>query len=372
MNSTTDTSDTQTSKPKTGMRPNNFDLIRLLAATQVVIYHGIEHLGLDSISDQWWVKLLECFPGVPIFFVLSGFLVSASYERSKSLTQYAANRALRIFPGLWCCLAFSIAVVLLLQPEAFQQASITHVGAWLAAQLTMFQFYNPDFLRSFGVGTLNGSLWTIPVELQFYIALPVVYWLFNRNKRITWRWLIGCFLVGMAVNQVLYVGLVSYREAIWFKLIGCSMIPHIWLFLLGVLLQQNFERLRPFFEGKFAHWLIGHGLMVIAAGSAGLPVGSNYPFPGVALTLAGSTIALAFTVRTLADKLLHHNDISYGVYIYHMVLVNAFIHMNFTGTVTSLICLVVATFVIAYLSWTLIERPAIKLKKRWQVKQSTA
>ena len=217
-----------------GLRPNNFDLIRLLAALQVVTHHGIEHLGLDSVANHWLVEVLKCFPGVPIFFVLSGFLVSASLERSKSLPQYALNRALRIFPGLWCCFAFSVIIVLLLNPELFQQASIKEVFPWVLAQLTMFQFYNPDFLRPFGLGALNGSLWTIPVELQFYFVLPAVYAIFRKGKSSTWMWLVAGIISGLAINQTFKIGFAAYRDTIWYKLFACSMLPYIWLFLLGV------------------------------------------------------------------------------------------------------------------------------------------
>ena len=351
------------------MRPNNFDLIRLLAAIQVVIYHGVEHLKIEGLKDTWLLFILECFPGVPIFFVLSGFLVSASWERSKSLGQYVLNRALRIFPGLWCCFAFSIVVVLCLMPGCFANASVTNLGTWIIAQLTMFQFYNPEFLRPFGVGALNGSLWTIPIELQFYIVLPIVYAVFKRkDSKLNLAWLVPIFLIFMAANQVLFVGLTGHREEMWYKLISVSMLPHFWLFLLGVVLQQHFDSIKHLFTGKLHYWLIVHAIMIYIAWSLGRPTGTNYPFPGVALTLAGTTLAFGFTGRQWADKLLNHNDISYGVYIYHMIVANAFIHLKFTGTYSSLACLLLTTIVLATLSWRFIERPCINLKKRWQTK----
>ena len=47
-------------------------------------------------------------------------------------------------------------------------------------QMAVFQFYGPDFMRSFGSGVLNGSLWTVTVELQFYILVPVIYWILSK------------------------------------------------------------------------------------------------------------------------------------------------------------------------------------------------
>ncbi|MFZ1324637.1 MAG: acyltransferase, partial [Candidatus Contendobacter sp.] len=146
------------------LRSNNFDLLRLLAATQVLVVHGIDHLYPDWIFLKY---VLSFFPGVPIFFVISGFLISASYERNPNLWQYAQNRILRIFPALWVCLTVSIFFAMVVGRVHFP---IDKTIPWLIAQATFFQFYNPDFLRSFGVGVLNGSLWTITIELQFYFT----------------------------------------------------------------------------------------------------------------------------------------------------------------------------------------------------------
>ena len=58
---------------------NNFDLIRLLAASQVAITHSAEHLNLHS----WVFDALRFFPGAPIFFFISGYLIYASYANIK-------------------------------------------------------------------------------------------------------------------------------------------------------------------------------------------------------------------------------------------------------------------------------------------------
>ena len=54
---------------------------------------------------------------------------------------------------------------------------------WIISQVTIFQFYNPFWLREYGVGVLNGSLWTIPVEMQFYFLIPFIY-LFSKKQII--------------------------------------------------------------------------------------------------------------------------------------------------------------------------------------------
>ena len=348
------------------MRPNNFDLVRLLAAFQVVFLHGAGHLQVEELIPNWFCILLRSVPGVPIFFVISGFLVSASYRRSKTIKSYTVNRAFRIYPGLWVCLIVSIASVMCLKPEIFSSVSSSELFAWLAAQVSFVQFYNPEFLRPYGLGTLNGSLWTIPVELQFYVLLPVLYFLFGKNKEVKNGTLLILILVFLASNQFFALGLQQYSEAFWCKILACTFLPHFWLFLVGVAIQQNFDRLLPYFEGKFIHWCLLHAALVTFTMFLNQPYGTNFPFPLVGLSLAGLTMAAAYTSRGLANQLLNHNDISYGVYIYHGLIINAFVCLGLVGSGWSLLSLFVLTVSIAYLSWRLVERPFMRLKKKLQ------
>ncbi len=51
----------------------------------------------------------------------------------------------------------------------------TTFWAWLAGQVSFLQFFNPEQFRGFGIGVANGALWTITVELQFYVFIPLLY-----------------------------------------------------------------------------------------------------------------------------------------------------------------------------------------------------
>ena len=79
-------------------RLNNFDFIRLIAALQVALVHGITHLEVKILNP--FLDFLNLFPGVPIFFFLSGFLISASWERNSNVKNFSLNRFYRIFSRL--------------------------------------------------------------------------------------------------------------------------------------------------------------------------------------------------------------------------------------------------------------------------------
>ena len=129
--------------------------------------------------------LWRCMPGVPIFFFVSGFLISRSYEsNSEARASTHRNRGLRIYPALIVCTALSLLSVagdwVTSRRSSSPSATSSHGSL---GQITIFQFYGPVFMRAFGTGVLNGSLWTISVELQFYVLIPLLSWVLRTIER---------------------------------------------------------------------------------------------------------------------------------------------------------------------------------------------
>jgi len=342
---------------KMDMRVNNFDLLRLLAATQVMVVHTSAHLGLNWDTAHY---ALEHFPGVPIFFALSGFLISASYERNSDLKQYGLNRALRIFPALWACLAASIALAYFVGGIRFPVAQTI---PWLAAQMSFAQFYNPDFLRPFGVGVLNGSLWTISVELQFYAAVPIIYWAIGRRhtntKLIAATVLLAAFhmLVVAAPDHLL----VDPKSPLY-RLTQIFLPTYLYLFMVGVLLQRNYSKLSGCLEGKGIYWLVAYVVVAFSATNFGSARIGNNLSPFLAVMLAFTIVSLAVTAPALSGKILGGNDISYGVYIYHMPIVNSLLSLHVLGAIWVPVAALL-TYIAATASAKFIETPAKRLKK---------
>ena len=339
---------------------NNFDLIRLLAATQVLIVHALSHLGFrDSPILDW----MYYFPGVPIFFFASGFLISRSYENSSSLTEYFSKRALRLYPALFLCVFLSTASVFFV--GYFEGVTIPwgeFVG-WVFTQASFLQFYNPEFMRGYGVGVLNGSLWTISVEVQFYIMTPFFYFLINsvfkKRKQIGWITLLLFFMGTSELTKFLDI------QGVAGKLLGVSFIPWVYMFILGILFQLNFETLHLRLRGRggllFAIYL---GVCFLGDKWLGFNFGNSISLI-VFLLLAPCVFALSYSVPGLSDSILKRNDISYGVYIYHMPVFNAFIYLGLSNqnSLRNLALASFITFVIAALSWFILEKPFLKFKR---------
>ncbi len=308
-------------------------------------------------------------PGVPIFFFLSGFLISRTYERNPNLKDYFRNRALRLYPGLFICFLVSIGLVASTGYFATNPPPLPKFAVWAAAQLTAFQFYNPEFLRGYGCGVLNGSLWTISVELQFYLLTPLLYWVLKPNQTGGNTRLLaaaGLFVIANHLHQTLSS---TFGENVGWKLIGVSFIPWLYMFLAGVLAQRNFDLVYRFTSGRGIAFAFAYILFAFLMTTAGISSTGNAISFVLFAPLVLSAISLAYTQPTLAHRVLSNNDISYGLYIYHMPLVNFVIESGYRGLVWAAFTTIFACFFIASLSWLLVEKPSLK-KKRNALKTS--
>jgi peptidoglycan/LPS O-acetylase OafA/YrhL len=342
-------------------RVNNFDLIRLLAALQVAAVHAISLFKLTGLTITLLNGLLRLFPGVPIFFLISGCLISKSYERSASTRDFYRNRLLRIYPGLWVCLVVSIgaiAIKIATEPQ-FGPVTRTEMLAWWAAQMTSYQQYAPNFLHHMRI---NGSLWTIPVELEFYALLPVLYAFLRLRERRGDLALIAIILASAVFHWMVMHApnestLGSNRWLIE------SALPFLWIFLSGVLIQRHWSHLRKYLAGWAHWWILGYVLLsavlrqqfYILVGSADF----NFIF---LLPLAGVVMSCAITWPALSDKMLAHHDISYGTYIYHVIIIDAMIDLGARRDAPHALAALALSAGLGALSWLCVERPFLRHK----------
>jgi len=348
--------------PANDWRVNNFDLLRLLAALQVAVVHSIGILKPTGHFARLLGAGLDRFPGVPIFFVISGVLISKSYERSDSLRDYLRNRCLRIFPGLWVCLVVSVAVILALGVGSLGRITAPDWLLWWAGQMSIFQNFRAAFLEPLSTG-LNRSLWTIPVELEFYIALPALYGILLPRRRLGNMCLLAIALASLAVQLLIVNSPPSVVQTRAYSLLGATLAPYLWMFLLGVSIQRNWSTVRGWLFGR-AHWW-GLGYLILCAGGGWLRVdtGGNYMSPVYMLPLAGLIVSLAMSAPQLSDRILRHHDISYGLYLYHMLVIDLLAGLAAPSAWASSAAAIIVSLGLAALSWTLIEKPYLRGKR---------
>ena len=343
-------------------KENSLDLIRLFAAMQVMVLHSFE-FTMPEITDNWFFSLLELFPGVPIFFFISGYLISKSYEKSPNLSSYWKNRILRIYPALLLCVLVNIILVASTGYLEKVGASFFDVSLLFLAKGTILQFYNPEFMRGFGDGVLNGSLWTICVELQFYFIVPIFYKILIEKIKNVNVVLAILLIIFMILNRVLYALQPEYSEQIWWKLYRVSFAPWFYMFLFGVIVQRNFDffiaivqkvPLLIVFVVYFMYAIILHQF--------------NVPFdnsiaPYLYFPLAVLVFYISYHFVSFSKNLIQGNDLSYGVYIWHMPFVNQLMYYRQGNEkIWEVTTVLVITTIVAWLSWRYLERNALTLK----------
>jgi peptidoglycan/LPS O-acetylase OafA/YrhL len=333
-------------------RVNNFDLVRLLAALQVAIVHMIGYLKLSGPTAGIVGFGLQLFPGVPVFFLISGALISRSFEHSASIGEYYRNRCLRIFPALWICLLVTVGVMLACGVGAMGVAPPSEWLIWWADQMSGLEAYPPAF---------NPSLWTIPVELEFYLLLPAIYTVLKLREQRGNALLLTVLTVSLGIRLACVSGAPLSRIGVAALLVP-TVVPHLWMFLSGVLAQRNWARIRHWFVGQFRWWILGYLVARALVARFHVALGGLEIHPALFVLLSGVVLSGAMSGRSLSNRLLRHNDISYGTYIYHMLVVNLMVQYASPASAWSVAIALAASLALAALSWRLVEMPFLAQK----------
>lgn len=354
---------------------NNFDLIRLLAALQVAVSHSFAWLQvpMPKAGDE----LMRAFPGVAIFFVLSGFLITRSYVDSRhGLGTYIRNRALRIYPALW--LQYVLAILLMAATGGFFAHTLLESKFWSwigyasfvgsnfwASVLTAYTPFSYDGLYKWYPADV---LWTIPVELGFYVLVPIVF--APTLVRRGWAGPFAATLLAVSIAVAYHAGplLRDHGNLNTTGMLHSSPGPYFWLFVSGGLVALYWRALARWFEGRAGWWALVYGAAAaanwIVKGTIALP----YRIPDAltiprGLILAGFVIALAYSYPRLS-RWMRGVDLSYGLYLFHLPLPFGLYYAGIGGSLWLVLLSIVVAFTLAALSWFLVEAPALTLKRR--------
>jgi peptidoglycan/LPS O-acetylase OafA/YrhL len=350
-------------------RINNFDLIRLLAAIQVFVGHAFL---IKFFRENWVYDIIWFVPGVPIFFGMSGFLLLWSFERHSDLPSYFKNRFLRLYPALWLTMVLTTVILLAFGTVSLRGLFDPSFLMYFFGRCTIIFYFVPSIVKGFAQGNPNGSLWTIGVELQFYFLLPLIY-LLIRKRRLYVK---NIILIG--------IGFISY----WIdrhdpeppfnvsKLNGYLQILvsefrilyYLFFFIVGMLCYVNYRYLGKLLEGRFVPLLLFYiAISALTFYYCDLSKIDRYAPDPVSLLrhlcLMLMVFSAAFTRGRLAEKLLKGNDYSYGIYLVHLLILNSFYQLHLFNGLVNFIFAGLLTGILAFLSWRLVEKRALRLKK---------
>ena len=322
-----------------GGRLEVLDGLRGLAIASVVWYHvwQISWLtaSVNAFGREWSLQFVPetGFLGVELFFFLSGFVLFWPYARAAlagakepSLRHFAVRRALKIVPSYYVALAALLALGAQHYPS---------FGAGARDVALHALFVHNWFADTYG--SIDGVMWSLGVEVQFYLLFPLVAWAFRRRPllvfaalcalavgwrvaAVRWHWEIVGQLQGQlpAALDVFACGML----AAWLTVLlrerhpGLARRRALWTVLSLVaaaavvgLLQDAF-RIR-YDDGSFAHWKALHIL----------PLGLAY----AAFTVAALHALPAWRAAIANPALVFLAAISYNLYLWHQVIARAFV-----------------------------------------------
>lgn len=333
---------------RTHARSRGFDYLRIGLALAVVLWHSTRVSYPGMAMEGWYRPLFGLV--LPMFFALSGYLVSGSLMRVRSIHEFVALRAMRIIPALAVDTFIAIMVIGALFTTFPLHDYFTSHKTWryLLNIVGDIHFYLPGvFKDNPKPGMVNASLWTIPFELECYLAI-ILLRLTGVIKSLK------ALIITTAVLQVLVPILDHFSHE---SLSDIKAVPGrvlVLAFLYGVILYFGRARVVLSFP-LFAAALVVGGLCMMF-GQAAYFVGLPAAYAAVYLGMLDPP-----KIPVLMD-----GDYSYGVYLYSYPIQQAVTHMlpsAYREWWINIALTLPLVGVCAAFSWHVIEKPILSKRK---------
>jgi peptidoglycan/LPS O-acetylase OafA/YrhL len=333
---------------------NNFDFLRIVFAIFVIITHAYPLSG--SVSEDWVSQISNhqmsfSYIGVAGFFAISGYLVTQSLERSKTIKEYFLKRILRIYPALIGVLLLTLLSGAFLYSGNFSSyLKNSSVWTYVPFNLSLFNlqysisgiFENNPFKY-----VINGSLCTLPYEMLLYILLSVLFYFRNNRQRIL---IVAFAFTSIIVLKIFFhTDITNHRYPFYFV----RSMDYSGFFCIGALLALlRVEQI------KYKNMLLGVVLLVwIAALLLQYYVWIQHVVLPLAVILLGNYATSI--IKNIKSKI---GDFSYGIYIYAFPVQQTLEHFFRLTSTQLMIFGTICTLPFAFISWHIIEKKALALK----------
>jgi len=333
---------------------DNFLVLRLFAALLVILGHSFLIVGGDVSANEPLHRILprtySHLAGVAMFFAISGFLITLSFERKPDLLRFVRARVLRLWPALVVLVA---AWAFVLGPMLSTLPAGTYFGAgddqgtayrYFWSNISLFRLW-PSLPGVFETNPIarhvNGSLWTIPWEATMYIAVAVA----GVVRLLRFPWLASAVILALVVGLVLWPIYSSDAAASGSLPLGYELAACFGAGGIACLLR----RFVP----------VSTGILLLLAFVALAGRNTLLIWPAILYFV----FWLAYVPRLPAMP--RDADLSYGTYLWAFPVQQTIVQL--TGVESPLGLFAIATpivLAIATVSWFVIERPALRLKQR--------
>ncbi len=331
-------------------RSNGFDRLRLIAATTVIWGHAYPltgHVSPGVLSNG--VQTL----GVKVFFVISGFLITKSWQSDPDLVRFATKRFLRIMPGLVAiCLLTVFAFGPVFTTVSMKQYFLHKEAYRYFWNVALFPEYALPgvFQHNVYPVAVNGSLWSLPVEVAMYVGVPIL----ASKKQDVARLALALCAISLLVLGIIFV-----------RIDPPSAIPVVW----GTNIISALDTAFYFYAGAvMAAWRLDRGgdvraslfMLVVAGAFLNHYIGGEIV---LALVLPYAVISFGCQHIKLGQSVIAHRDYSYELYLYGFPIQQGVV--NLIGPTSAWLNAAISlplALLCAAISWHLIESRALASK----------
>lgn len=330
---------------------NNLDCLRLIAASIVVLFH----LGITGIqSFSVFGIVFSAHFAVKTFFVISGLLIYRSYTRSSSVRSYLEKRVRRIYPAYFTVVTLAAIALCLL--TTLPLSHYFGLGFWkyLGANLLFLNFLAPSLpgvFASNAMPAVNGALWTLKIEVAFYLSVPVIHYLCSRlgTRKViltlfgfSCLWKYGFMWLATTHHTPGIFSLDRSRSI--FGQLSVQFPGQLLYFCAGVLILLYFDTLKLHFKS-------------IACLTAGIYLLDHFLTQGNLDVIWISGVVFVFGFWRYFGNFSKYGDFSYGVYIVHFPILQTLIALGAARWNPALFLLVSLPLIglAGFLMWHLVE-----------------
>jgi peptidoglycan/LPS O-acetylase OafA/YrhL len=331
--------------------PNNFDSLRLIFAVLVILSHSFPLTRGSNETEPLSVLTHRQVTfgniGVWAFFVISGFLITKSWQRSPKVITYLKRRIARIYPGFATAAILTALIVVPIAADPSTYFPVT-LRSFLLSTVRLQAFEFPRvFVNNPGANALNGSLWSVPYEFWCYLGVMAL----GLSSLLNRRWLIvALFFAVIGLHMYMDISGWAPSGAVLGQIFG---YPPFWATVLPFYLAGTLFHIFGGYDLLRRPWLIAAGAILVV---------SNFVPHGLILTMpvCGSYLLMGLAYLPLLHPLNlgRFGDFSYGTYLYAFPIQQLLV-MYAHGHISPWRLFAEAapiTLLVGALSWLLVER----------------
>lgn len=322
---------------------NSFDAIRYYLAFIVLFAHFSVLTGANNF--HWFNTSGEAVSG---FFILSGFVVYQSYMRNADTLLFCRKRLARILPPyMFIVLLCAVLGAVLSSLPVLEYFCSGQLYKYLAANLCFLNFLEPELPGVFTdqpIHSVNGSLWTLKVELLLYATVPLVYRLSRRFGKL--KTLVAVFILSILYKEG-FVWLYESTGKGIYRILSYQFGGQLIYFYSGTALLLYFDWFERHIKPIFLSALV---LYVMRTWFGVLDHISPFCFAVILVGIAFRTPWLNFIGR--------FPNVSYGIYLFHYPVIQCIVCCGLYDSMPrlSLVAAVCITIALSFFSWYFIEK----------------